>query len=259
MCYDTGATVIFGTDTFLSGYAKNAHPYDFYKMRLVVAGAERLRPETREIWMNRFGLRILEGYGATECSPVVSVNTPMHYRAGSVGRLLDGMDYRLEDVPGIEGGGRLHVKGPNIMLGYLRADNPGVLEPPPDGWYDTGDIVSVDGRRFITILGRAKRFCKIGGEMVSLNAIETKLLELYPEDAHAVVAVPDKKKGEQLVMFTTLKTVDRKEIATGLKKLGLAELMIPKSIFAVEALPVLGSGKVDYVTINRMARERVPE
>jgi len=259
MCYDTGATVIFGTDTFLSGYAKNAHPYDFYRMRLVVAGAERLRPETREIWMNRFGLRILEGYGATECAPVVSVNTPMHYRAGSVGRLLDGMDYRLEEVPGIEGGGRLHVKGPNVMLGYLRADNPGVLEAPPNGWYDTGDIVSVDERRFITILGRAKRFCKIGGEMVSLNAIETKLLELYPDQAHAVVAVPDKKKGEQLVMFTTLAAPDRKEIATGLKKLGLAELMIPKTIFSLESLPILGSGKVDYVTINRMARERVPE
>ena len=145
------------------------------------------------------------------------------------------------------------------MLGYLRADNPGVLEAPPNGWYDTGDIVSVDERRFITILGRAKRFCKIGGEMVSLNAIETKLLELYPDQAHAVVAVPDKKKGEQLVMFTTLAAADRKEIATGLKKLGLAELMIPKTIFSLESLPILGSGKVDYVTINRMARERVPE
>lgn len=259
MCYDTGATVIFGTDTFLSGYAKNAHPYDFYKMRLVVAGAERLKPETREIWMNRFGLRILEGYGATECSPVVSVNTPMHYRAGSVGRLLDGMDYRLEEVPGIEGGGRLHVKGPNIMLGYLRADNPGVLEPPPDGWYDTGDIVSVDERRFITILGRAKRFCKIAGEMVSLNAIETRLMELYPDAAHAVVAVPDKKKGEQLVMFTTLKDPDRKEIAAGLKKRGLAELAVPRNIFSIASLPILGSGKIDYVSINRMARERVTE
>jgi acyl-[acyl-carrier-protein]-phospholipid O-acyltransferase/long-chain-fatty-acid--[acyl-carrier-protein] ligase len=259
LCYDTGATVIFGTDTFLAGYAKNAHPYDFYNMRLVVAGAERLKPETRDIWMNRFGLRILEGYGATECSPVVAVNTPMHYRAGSVGRLIDGMDYKLEEVPGIEGGGRLHVKGPNVMLGYLRADNPGVLEPPPGGWYDTGDIVAVDERRFITILGRAKRFCKIAGEMVSLNAIETKLMELYPDTAHAVVAVPDKKKGEQLVMFTTLKSPDRKEIASGLKRLGLADLMIPKNIFAVDALPLLGSGKTDYVSINRMARERVPE
>jgi acyl-[acyl-carrier-protein]-phospholipid O-acyltransferase/long-chain-fatty-acid--[acyl-carrier-protein] ligase len=259
LCYDIGATVLFGTDTFLAGYAKNAHPYDFFNMRLVVAGAERLRAETRETWMDQFGLRILEGYGATECSPVIAVNTPMHYRAGTVGRLLDGIDYRLEPVPGIEEGGRLHVKGPNIMLGYLRADNPGIIEPPKDGWYDTGDIVSVDERRFITILGRAKRFCKIAGEMISLNAIEARLAGLYPEHGHAVVAAPDKKKGEQLVLFTTLAKPDRKDIATGLKRLGLAELMIPKNIFAVEQLPVLGSGKTDYVSLNRMARERVPE
>jgi acyl-[acyl-carrier-protein]-phospholipid O-acyltransferase/long-chain-fatty-acid--[acyl-carrier-protein] ligase len=145
------------------------------------------------------------------------------------------------------------------MLGYLRADSPGVLEPPPDGWYDTGDIVDVDDRRFITILGRAKRFCKIAGEMVSLNGIEAKLQELYPEQAHAVVAAPDKKKGEQLVMFTTLAKPDRKEIASGLKRLGSADLTIPKNIFTIEAMPVLGSGKTDYVSLNRMAREKVPE
>jgi acyl-[acyl-carrier-protein]-phospholipid O-acyltransferase / long-chain-fatty-acid--[acyl-carrier-protein] ligase len=259
LCYDTGATVLFGTDTFLTGYARNAHPYDFHSMRLVVAGAERLKPETRALWLEQFGLRILEGYGATECSPVVAVNTPMHYKSGTVGRLMDGMEYRLEPVPGIEEGGRLHVKGPNIMLGYLRADNPGVLEAPVDGWYDTGDIVSVDDRRFITILGRAKRFCKIAGEMVSLNAIEQRLGELYPDHTHAVVAAPDKKKGEQLVMFTTLLNPDRKEIASGLKKLGVADLMIPKNIFNVEELPVLGSGKTDYVSLNRMAREKVPD
>ncbi|MCA0432233.1 MAG: acyl-[ACP]--phospholipid O-acyltransferase [Proteobacteria bacterium] len=259
LCYDIGATVLFGTDTFLAGYAKNAHPYDFFNMRLVVAGAERLKPETRAVWSERFGLRILEGYGATECSPAVAFNTPMHNRNGTVGRLFDGIDYRIEPVEGIEEGGRLHVKGPNIMLGYLRADNPGVLEPPPDGWYDTGDIVSVDERRFITILGRAKRFCKIGGEMVSLNAIESKLGQLYPDKAHAVVAVPDKKKGEQLVYFTTLENPDRKQITEGLRKLGSSELMIPKNIFTLAALPVLGTGKIDYVAMNRMAREKVPE
>lgn len=259
LCYDTGATVLFGTDTFLAGYAKTAHAYDFFNMRLVVAGAERLKPETRQAWIERFGIRILEGYGATECSPAIAFNTPMHNKFGTVGRLFDGIEYRLEKVPGIDEGGRLHVKGPNIMLGYLRADNPGVLEPPKDGWYDTGDIVSVDERRFITILGRAKRFCKIAGEMISLNAIEVKLAELYPDHAHSVVAAPDKKKGEQLVMFTTLPKPDRKDIATGLKRLGLADLMIPKTIFEVEALPLLGSGKTDYVTLNRMALERVPE
>jgi acyl-[acyl-carrier-protein]-phospholipid O-acyltransferase / long-chain-fatty-acid--[acyl-carrier-protein] ligase len=257
LCYDTASTVLFGTDTFLAGYAKNAHPYDFFNMRLVVAGAERLKPETRQVWIERFGIRVLEGYGATECSPVLAVNTPMHYRSGSVGRLMDGIDWKLEPVEGIAEGGRLVVKGPNIMRGYLRADAPGVLEPPPGGWYDTGDIVTVDERRFITILGRAKRFCKIGGEMVPLNAVESRLAELYPDHAHAVVAVPDAKKGEQLVLFTTLPKPDRKSILQGMRAKGCSDLMIPKTIFVLAELPLLGSGKTDYVALNRMGRERV--
>jgi acyl-[acyl-carrier-protein]-phospholipid O-acyltransferase / long-chain-fatty-acid--[acyl-carrier-protein] ligase len=259
LCYDTSATVLFGTDTFLTGYARNAHPYDFYAMRLVIAGAERLKPETRQTWMDKFGIRILEGYGATECSPALAINTPMHNRPGTVGRLFDGIEYRVDPVEGISDAGRLVVRGPNTMLGYLRADNPGVLEKPVDGWYDTGDIVTVDEQRYITILGRAKRFCKIAGEMVSLPAVESRLQKIYPDAANAVVAVPDKKKGEQLVMFTTQKNPDRKQIATGMKADGATDLMIPKSIFEVETLPVLGSGKTDYVTLNRMAREKVPE
>ncbi len=259
LCYDTNATALFGTDTFLTGYAKAANPYDFFSMRLVVAGAERVKPETRDIWMEKFGLRILEGYGATECAPVLSVNTPMHYRSGSVGRLLDAMQYRLEPVPGIENGGRLFVKGPNVMLGYLRADNPGVIEAPPEGWYDTGDIVSVDEYRFVTILGRVKRFSKIAGEMVSLTAIEVKLQALYPDLSHAVVGIPDKKKGEQLVMFTTLDKPDRKKIADALRSQGVADLMIPKTIFQLDELPMLGSGKTDYVALTRMAKDKVPE
>ena len=259
MVYDTNSTVLFGTDTFLTGYARNAHTYDFFSLRFIVAGAERVKPETREIWMEKFGLRILEGYGATECSPVLAVNTPMHYRSGSVGRLLDAIEYKLEAVPGIEVGGRLFVKGPNIMLGYLRADNPGVIEAPPGGWYDTGDIVSVDEQRYVTILGRAKRFAKIAGEMVSLTMIEAKLQQLYPDLGHAVVAVPDKKKGEQLVMFTTLEKPDRKKIADALKTLGVADLMIPRQVFELETMPILGSGKTDYVYIARLAKEKVPE
>jgi acyl-[acyl-carrier-protein]-phospholipid O-acyltransferase / long-chain-fatty-acid--[acyl-carrier-protein] ligase len=259
LCYDTNATALFGTDTFLTGYARNAHPYDFHAMRLVVAGAERVKPETREMWMEKFGLRIYEGYGTTECSPALAINTPMHFRSGSVGQLFDGITARLEAVPGIENGGRLFVKGPNIMLGYLRADNPGVIEAPPDGWYDTGDIVNIDDLNFVTILGRAKRFAKIAGEMVSLTMIEAKLQQLYPEISHAVVAVPDKKKGEQLVILTMIDKPDRKKMADGLRSLGVADLMIPKNIIQLDKMPLLGSGKADYVTLLRMAKDQIPE
>ena len=257
LCYDTNATVLFGTDTFLMGYAKAAHPYDFFSLRLVVAGAERVKPETRALWMEKFGLRILEGYGATECSPVLAVNTPIHFRTGTVGRLLDQIQYRLEPVPGIEDGGRLFVKGPNIMLGYMLAEQPGVIQPPEDGWYDTGDIVRIDDGGFVVILGRAKRFAKIAGEMVSLSAVEAKLQEVFPDSHHAVVAVPDAKRGEQLVLFTTDAGLDQGKLTDGLKAASVAALMIPRTIIGLTTLPVLGSGKTDYVALNAMAREKV--
>lgn len=256
MAYDINATILFGTDTFLTGYARNAHPYDFYSVRFVVAGAERVRPETRQNWMDKFGLRILEGYGVTECSPVLAVNTPIHYRAGTVGRLLDGIEHRLDPVEGIEEGGRLFVKGPNIMLGYLRAETPGKIDPPAEGWYDTGDIVKVDEKGFVTILGRAKRFSKIAGEMVSLAAVEMKLQQAFPAFVHAVVAIPDPKKGEQLVLFTTDPTLDRARVAQGMKAQDAQELMMPRIVVPVETMPILGTGKTDYVTLNKMAREK---
>jgi acyl-[acyl-carrier-protein]-phospholipid O-acyltransferase/long-chain-fatty-acid--[acyl-carrier-protein] ligase len=257
LCYDTDATVLFGTDTFLMGYARNAHPYDFFNVRFVVAGAERVKPETREIWMERFGLRILEGYGATECSPVLAVNTPMHNKSGTVGRLMDDISWRIEPVEGITEGGRLFVKGPNVMLGYLRADTPGEIEPPPGGWYDTGDIVKIDEKGFVTILGRAKRFSKIAGEMISLTAVESKIQLAFPDGEHAVVAIPDPKKGEQLVLVTNDPTIDRKKLIDGMKRFGAMELLIPRNIIHVQELPVLGSGKTDYVGLNRLARESV--
>ncbi|NNE21312.1 MAG: acyl-[ACP]--phospholipid O-acyltransferase [Rhizobiales bacterium] len=256
LCYDTNATIIFGTDTFLTGYARSAHPYDFYNIRYVVAGAERVKAETREMWMEKFGLRILEGYGATECSPVLAVNTPMQFKTGTVGRMMDGLEHKLEPVDGINEGGKLIVKGPNVMLGYLRADNPGVLEPPPDGWYDTGDIVDIDQLGFVTIKGRAKRFAKIAGEMVSLAAVETKIQSAFKDDDHAVVSVPDPKKGERLVLVTTKAKLARKTLSDALKKDGVVELMVPRTIVEVKEIPVLGSGKVDYVTINKIAREK---
>jgi acyl-[acyl-carrier-protein]-phospholipid O-acyltransferase / long-chain-fatty-acid--[acyl-carrier-protein] ligase len=250
--YDTNATILFGTDTFLSGYARMAHPYDFYSLRYIFAGAERVRDETRKSYAEKFGLRIMEGYGATECSPVLSVNTPMHFRAGSVGRLLPGMQARLDDIPGIEEGGRLSVRGPNVMRGYYKADAPGQLQPPEGGWHDTGDIVTIDDEGYITIRGRAKRFAKIGGEMVSLPAVEGYAAAAWPGFDHAVVTRPDPKKGEQLVLFTTNKAAKHSELSAWGKANGITELMTPRDIRPLDALPVLGTGKLDYVTMLQM-------
>ena len=255
LAYDASATILFGSDTFLSGYARQAQGYDFYSLRYVFAGAEPVKAETRARFAEKFGLRIFEGYGVTECAPVIAVNTPMHFRAGSVGRLLPAVEARLEPVPGVDHGGRLHVRGPNVMAGYYLADDPGVLVPPKDGWHDTGDIVDIDAEGFVTILGRAKRFAKIGGEMVSLAAVEVSAAACWPEAAHAVVARPDPKKGEQLVLFTTTPDADARGLSAWGREHGVPELMLPKDVRVVDALPALATGKTDYVALNALARE----
>ncbi len=246
LVYLSNATIMFGTDTFLSAYAKRAHPYDFYRMRYIFAGAERVRPETRATFANRYGVRLLEGYGATETSPVLAVNAPMAARDGSVGRLLPAMEHRLESVPGVDAGGRLVVRGPNVMLGYLRTTAPGVVEPPADGWYDTGDIVDIDGDGFVKIVGRTKRFAKVAGEMVALAEAETLAQAIWPEDDHAVVAVPDDRKGEKLVLVTTRPDADWRRIADLAQERQLSPLVAPRIVHVVSALPVLGTGKTDY-------------
>ena len=256
LAYDGNATILFGTDTFLAGYARMAHGYDFYSIRYVFAGAERVRDETRRSWSEKFGLRIFEGYGATEAGPVIAVNTPMHFQAGSVGRLLPGIEARVDDVPGILEGGKLSIRGPNIMAGYLKADAPRVLQPPEGGWLDTGDIVTLDDSGFVTIRGRAKRFAKIGGEMVSLPAVEGYAAAVWPGAEHAVVTRADPRKGEQLVLFTTAVGAKAAELQAWGRANGIAELAIPRDIRIVEALPVLGTGKLDYVAMGRMASAR---
>ncbi|KQP28172.1 2-acyl-glycerophospho-ethanolamine acyltransferase [Methylobacterium sp. Leaf102] len=255
LVYGSNATVLFGTDTFLTGYARMAHSYDLRSLRYIVAGAEPVKQTTRKTYSEKFGLRILEGYGVTECGPVVALNTPMFNLFGSVGRLLPGIQYRLEPVPGIDEGGRLHVKGPNIMLGYLRAEKPGVLEAPVDGWHDTGDIVAIDAMGFVTIKGRAKRFAKIGGEMVSLAAVESLAAELWPDTPSAVAAVPDARKGERLILFTEQADATRAVYLTYAKSRGATEIAIPAEV-VVGKVPMLGTGKVDAVSVSRMARER---
>jgi acyl-[acyl-carrier-protein]-phospholipid O-acyltransferase / long-chain-fatty-acid--[acyl-carrier-protein] ligase len=255
--YGVNATILFGTDTFLSGYARVADNYDFYSVRYIFAGAERVKPETRRVWFEKFGIRILEGYGATETSPALAVNTPMHFKAGTVGRMLPGIQHRIERVEGIEAGGRLSVHGPNVMLGYLRAEKPGVLEPPPDGWYDTGDIVDFDAEGFVTIKGRAKRFAKIAGEMVPLGAVEDLVAKLWPDQQHAVVAVPDPKRGEQLVLITERADATRTALAAAAREAGLPEIFVPRAIVPVAKVPILATGKIDYVTSGQIAADLV--
>jgi acyl-[acyl-carrier-protein]-phospholipid O-acyltransferase/long-chain-fatty-acid--[acyl-carrier-protein] ligase len=255
LAYGINATILFGTDTFLAGYARVADNYDFYSVRYVFAGAERVKPETRRVWFDKFGIRILEGYGATETAPAIAVNTPMHFKAGTVGRLLPGIEHRLEAVPGIEAAGRLAVSGPNVMLGYLRADNPGVLQPPADGWYDTGDVVDIDADGFVTIKGRIKRFAKIAGEMVPLGGVEDLVNKAYPKSAHAVVALPDPKKGERLVLLTEHVGVERALLTATAREMGLPEIFVPRSFVRVDSVPLLGSGKIDYVEAARLCSQ----
>ncbi|RUP09474.1 acyl-[ACP]--phospholipid O-acyltransferase [Hyphomicrobium sp.] len=255
LVYQSNATIMFGTDTFLSGYARAAHPYDFARVRLVLAGAEAVKDRTRQLYMDRFGVRILEGYGVTETAPVLAINTPLANKAGSVGRLSPLMEARLDPVPGIETGGRLFVRGPNVMLGYYRAENPGVLEPPANGWHDTGDIVEIDPQGFIMIKGRAKRFAKIGGEMISLSAVEALAAELWPHQVTVVVALPDPRKGERLALLTTDPNCTRDAFAQFVRRKGVSELTTPADILVVSKIPLLGSGKPDYVAALELAKQ----
>ena len=250
VAYDVQATAILGTDTFLYGYGRMANPYDFFPIRFAVVGGEKLKERTAELWIQKFGVRIFEGYGTTETSPVLSVNTPMFYKQGTVGRFLSRIEYRLVPVKGIDEGGQLLVKADSVMQGYILPSSPNKLQKA-DEWYDTGDIVSVDNDGFVQICGRVKRFAKIGGEMVSLSAVEQLIDDLYSDAKQGIIAVSDEKKGEKLVLVTSAENANCSQIAQYFKDKGMSELWVPKEIVYIKNPPILGSGKFDYLTAKK--------
>jgi acyl-[acyl-carrier-protein]-phospholipid O-acyltransferase/long-chain-fatty-acid--[acyl-carrier-protein] ligase len=271
--YNLNCTVLFGTNTFLAGYARKAHPYDFHTLRYVFAGAEKLQKDTVSAWMQKFGVRVLEGYGATECGPCLSVNVPMHSRPESAGRFLPGIEFRLEPVEGIDfpesenstlrtpqdsalrpphstlDRGRLFVRGPNIMRGYLNPE-PNANFQALKGWYDTGDIARVDPAGFVYILGRLKRFAKVSGEMISLTSVEETLQSAFPEYGHhfgiAVVAIPDKTRGEKLIAVTNEPKLTLAQIREAVRAHGMSALAAPRELKLLAELPRLGSGKLNH-------------
>jgi acyl-[acyl-carrier-protein]-phospholipid O-acyltransferase/long-chain-fatty-acid--[acyl-carrier-protein] ligase len=249
---ETGATILLSTDTFMGQYARTADPEDLNGLKIAVCGAEKVRDSTRAMMAEKFGpVQLLEGYGATEASPVIALNLPHANRPGSVGPLMPGQEYRLEPVEGISQGGRLYVRGPNIMAGYLDAS--GRLEAPPDGWHDTGDIGIVEADGALRLLGRAKRFAKIGGEMVSLSAVEDLAADVWPDSWRAVVSIADPKKGERLVLVTNETEAVTATLLAHAQAVGAPEIIVPRKIVKVPEPVLLGAGKTDYAAVQRIA------
>lgn len=260
LVYETKATIFFATDTFLKGYARAAGSQDFSSLRYIFAGAEKVKTETTQYWLETFGAQIYEGYGATEASPVISLNCPLASKLGTVGFILPAIEYRVEPVEGIVEGGRLHIRGPNIMSGYLSADHhPSRIDKPEAGWHDTGDIVSVAEDGFLTIIGRAKRFAKLGGEMVPLSVVESIASALWPEQLHAALYRKCPRKGEQIVLLSETSEANKKAFIQHIRTHGQSELLVPQIIFSSIKIPVLSSGKIDYLTLERNLAELFPD
>ena len=246
--YDKDCTVLMGTNTFLNGYARRANPYDFRTIKYLVAGAEKLQEATANLYARKFGCRILEGYGATECSPVLTINTRIYPKFGTAGQFLPGIEWKLEKIDGVADGGRLFVRGPNIMKGYLNREANEHFQSL-GGWYDTGDIADVDPDGFVHILGRMKRFAKVSGEMVSLTAVEDALGGAFPQFGQrcevAIIAIPCDDKGEKLIAIANDERVTIDLIRTAIKAKGLTNLCVPREVCFLHEIPKLGTGKTD--------------
>ncbi len=245
------ATILFGTDTFLTGWGRRAGRAHFASLRAVVAGAEPVRETTRADWATRFGVPILEGYGATETGPVLALNDLGDPRPGTVGRLLPGIDHRLEPVAGIDGH-RLLVRGPNVMAGYLRSGAAGRIEAPDDGWYDTGDIVRMEAEGHVVIVGRAKRFAKVGGEMVSLAAIEALAAEVWPGEPLGAAALPCPRKGQRVVLALANPAATLEALRARARAAGVAEIQLPSDLRILPEIPVTASGKTDLPKLQAL-------
>lgn len=245
-------TVMLSTDTFLAQLYKAAKPGDLSSLRYIVAGAERLKPRTRELY-EALGITMLEGYGATEAGPVIAVNVPTGTRHGTVGRLLPHIEYRIEPHEGIADGGVLHVRGPNLMKSYLHdlVEDRSSLD---DGWYDTGDIVTVDDDGFFIIKGRKKRFTKIAGEMISLGFIEDEIAKLSPECHHAAIALEDPEQGKPLIrLYTSDPHLTTARVREHFSAERIPNTWLPREVVHMTELPVLRTGKVDYQTLQKLA------
>ena len=250
--YDKNITILIGTPTFLNGYGRVAHGMDFYTTRYVFSSGERLSPETRQLWQEKFGIRIIEGYGATEASPIVTLNTPLFFDKATVGRIMPGIEYKIEPVDGIEKGGNFFIKGPNLMKGYLRE---GKGFEPLEDWYDTGDVLSMDQNNMLTIEARLKRFAKISGEMVSLDTVEKWVREYSDKKQYGAVNLPDQRKGEKIILYTTDSELTVEALRGYWSSQKLPMLALPNQVVYMKDLPMLASGKINYRELNKIAKE----
>ncbi len=247
------ATVLLSTDTFLAQMFKVATPEDLASLRFVVAGAERLKPRTRELYES-LNITMLEGYGATEAGPVIAVNVPGATRHGSVGRILPHIEYRIEPHEGITEGGVLHVRGGNLMKSYLH-DLMEDRSSLNDGWYDTGDIVTVDEEGFLAIKGRKKRFTKIAGEMISLGYIEDEIAKLSPDFHHAAIAIESDEQTKTLIrLYTNDPELSLEAIRAHYAESRIPNTYLPRELIHMAELPVLRTGKVDYQTLQHQIK-----